>query len=242
MSTLIIDIETIGVKWSDLSGLSKHALLQHIERSDASAAEKEKRRQEVRARLALSPFTGSIIALALHDVERRHTAVYVVADTEVALDTAAATKVKVRSETELLQEFWEGVQNYEVLVTFNGRSFTWPFLYYRSLALGVRPSIEMANERYLTKQTTPYRIDLLDEFSNYGGLSHRPSLALLCGAFNLSHPSILGGDEVAAAYAEGDLVRIVEKAAGDADTIAALYDRWLTHLAPRSFVNMIENL
>lgn len=242
MATLVLDIETLGTKWSDLSGLSKSALLQHIERSDSSEAEKELKRQAVRSRLALSPFTGTIIALALHDIERKHTAVYVVAGTETPPESSAATHIKVRSEVELLQEFWEGARSYDVFVTFNGRAFTWPFLWYRSMALGVRPSIDIARQRYLTKQAPPYHVDLLDEFSNYGGLTHRPSLAILCGAFNLPHPSILGGDEVAMAHAEGDFVRIVEKAAGDVDTIAGLYDRWRTFLAPRSFINTIENL
>ncbi len=243
MATLVLDIETLGVEWSQLSGLTKQALLQPIERQAGTEAEKEARRQHVRERLALSPFTGRIIALALRDVERRHTAVYVVADAAVRIpDTAAVDKVKVRSEAELLEEFWHGAQSYDVFVTFNGRSFTWPFLYYRSLALGIRPSVEVARERYLTKQTAPYHVDLLEEFSNYGGLTHRPSLALLCGAFTIPHPSVLGGDEVASAYAAGDLVRIIEKAGGDVDTITALYERWRTHLAPRSFINSVENL
>jgi hypothetical protein len=242
MATLIVDIETVGVEWSALSGLSKRALLQHIDRTDATEAEKERRRNEVRDRLALSPFTGQIVALSLRDRERGDTAVYVVAEPTTSVATTAAITVKVRTERVLLEEFWEGARSYETFITFNGRAFTWPFLYYRSLALGVRPSLEVARERYLTKQTAPYHVDLLDEFSNYGGLTHRPSLALLCGAFNLPHPSILGGEEVEAAYREGEYVRIVEKAAGDADTIAALYERWLQYLAPQSFVNVVENL
>lgn len=242
MATLVLDIETIGVEWSSLSGLSKRALLQHIDRTEAPESEKERRRNEVRERLSLSPFTGTIVALALHDRERNETVVYVVGDEAAALDTPAATRVKVRSERALLEEFWEGARSYHAFVTFNGRAFTWPFLYYRSLALGVRPSIEVARERYLTKQVAPYHVDLLDEFSNYGGLTHRPSLALLCGAFNLPHPSILGGEEVADTYRNGEYVRIVEKAAGDTDTITALYERWLQNLAPQSFVNVVENL
>jgi len=243
MSTLVVDIETVGTPWRELPGISRAALTKWIDASDHSEADKDRSRKAVQERLALSPFTGSIAALAVYDLDRKATTVYVVTETQP--DRAAAEdtpRIKFRTEADLLLEFWEGARGYDVFVTFNGRAFTLPFLLFRSFAHSIRPSVDISRQRYVTKQHAPYHVDLLDEFSNYGGVPHRPSLALLCGAFSLPNPSVLGGEEVAAAFRAGDYTRVAEKAAGDAETIALLYERWFTYLAPHSFVSRVEGL
>jgi hypothetical protein len=235
MSTLIVDIETIAPDWSDLPAITRTALTHPINVGQYSETEKTQRKDAIQSRLALSPFTGSIVSLSVYDVERSEVAAYLVAESADSDSLPENVAVKLCSEAELLQHFWDGARSYDVFVTYNGRAFTLPFLLFRSVAQGVTPTIEIARQRYLLRQTPPYHVDLLDEFSNYGALGKRPSLALLCGAFRLPNPSILTGDEVAAAYKAGAWAQIVEKSVGDVETIAALYERWYSHLAPEHF-------
>lgn len=242
MGTLIIDIETSAPDWKDLPGITRSALTSWIDRSDLSEDEKNKKRKQVQSKLALSPLTGSIISLAVHDVERNTSAVYFVSDEPDDSFEVDGLVCKQRTEIEILEDFWESAASYDVFVTFNGRVFTVPFLYHRSIVHGVHPTVDIARQRYVTRQTPPYHIDLLDEFSFYGGMTHRPSLQLLCGAYGLSNTSLLAGEEIEAAYKEHRFRTIAEKNAGDVAAITALYEKWKRFLAPRSFLNSMELL
>lgn len=240
MATLIVDIETKGEEWGKLPGISRAALTQWIEKGAYPEEEKRRKLEQVRSRLALSPFTGSIISLAVYDVERQNGAVYFVSDTSGEHFTVDGFACKQRTETEILEDFWEGANSYDVFVTFNGRSFQLPFLYHRSVVCGVRPTVTIARQRYLTKQSLPYHVDLLDEFTFYGDLPHRPSLQLLCGAYGVENASILGGEEIEAAFTEGRFRTIAEKNMGDVLAIHGLYEKWKHYLAPHSFINTLE--
>ncbi|MCA9357885.1 ribonuclease H-like domain-containing protein [Candidatus Kaiserbacteria bacterium] len=237
MATLIVDIETKGKDWKELPGITRAALTHRIDRTDMQPDEKRRKLDEIHLRTALSPFTASIISLAVYDVERRSGAVYFVSDTPDESFEIDGFICKQRTEKEILEDFWEGAKDYDVFVTFNGRSFTVPFIYHRSITLGVKPTADIAKQRYLTKQHMPYHIDLMDEFSFYGAMQHRPSLQLLCGAYSIENPSVLGGEEIAAAFAKERYRVIAEKNVGDVQAITKLYDKWLQYLAPTSFIN-----
>jgi DNA polymerase elongation subunit (family B) len=240
MATLIVDIETKGEVWSDLPGITRAALTHWIDKGNFTPEEKRQKQAEVIARLALSPFTASIISLAIYDVERKTGAVYFVSNSREENFTADSFTFKQRTEKEILEDFWEGALSYDSFVTFNGRSFVMPFLYHRSIVQKVKPTVEIAKERYLSKQTLPYHIDLLDEFSLHGGLQHRPSLQLLCGAYGIQNASILGGEEIDTAFTEGQFRTIAEKSMGDVQVINELYEKWKYNLAPRAFLNVVE--
>ncbi|MCA9354528.1 MAG: ribonuclease H-like domain-containing protein [Candidatus Kaiserbacteria bacterium] len=240
MATLIVDIETKAEDWKALPGITRSALTQWIEKADFSYEEKRKKLSTVQSRLSLSPFTASIISLAVYDVERKTGAVYFVSnESEDSFEIDDFT-FKARTEKEILEDFWEGATSYDVFVTFNGRSFLMPFIHHRSVMQGVKPTVDIARQRYLTKQTLPYHVDLLDELSFYGGMSHRPSLALLCGAYGIDNSSLLSGDEIDAAFADERYRYIAEKNMGDVQAINGLYEKWKENLAPHSFINALE--
>lgn len=241
MATLIVDIETRGEEWGDLPGITRASLTHWIDRGDFSDEEKRQKRDVVQSRLALSPFTGSIISLAVYDVERKTGAVYYVSDNPKEADFSVDDfTFKQRTEKELLEDFWEGATSYDVFVTFNGRAFLVPFVYHRSVMNEVRPTVDIARARYLTKQHLPYHVDLLDELSFYGAVPHRPSLALLCGAYGVDNPSVLGGEEIEQASRDGRFRAIAEKNMGDVQAIHGLYAKWKEYLAPRTFLNALE--
>lgn len=240
MATLIVDIETKSEAWRELPGITRSALTQWIDKSDLPESEKQKKRDTVLSRLALSPFTASIISLAIYDIERKTGAVYFQSDAADESFTIDDFLFKQRSETEIMEDFWEGAQSYDVFVTFNGRAFLLPFIYHRSVMLGVRPTVEIAQQRYLSKQHLPYHVDLLDELSFHGNMPHRPSLALLCGAYGIDNPSLLSGEEIEQAWSDGRHRQIAEKNMGDVQAIHGLYGKWKSNLAPRSFLNALE--
>lgn len=240
MATLIFDIETKAEAWGDLPGITRSALTHWIDVGHFSAAEKEQKLASMRSRLSFSPFTASIISLAVYDIERKSGAVYYVSDTLDESFVVDNFTFKQRTEQEILEDFWEGAGSYDVFVSFNGRTFALPFLEHRSAMLGVKPSVSIAKQRYLTKQAFPYHVDLLDELSFYGAMTHRPSLQLLCGAYGIENASLLGGEEIGEAFAEGRYRYIAEKNMGDVQAITALYATWKEFLAPASFINTIE--
>lgn len=240
MATLIVDIETNAQEWKKLPGISRAALTGWIDRSDMSEDEKQRKREGVLSRLALSPFTASIISLAVYDVERKEGSVYYVSDSEEQEEKLDGFSYKPRSEKEILEDFWEGAKSYDVFVTFNGRTFTLPFLHHRSVMNGVKPTVDVAPQRYLSKQALPYHVDLMDQLSFHGNMHHRPSLQLLCGAYGIENASVLGGEEVAEAFVQERFRTIAEKNTGDVIAINGLYEKWKEFLAPRTFLNSIE--
>lgn len=171
-----------------------------------------------------SPVTASITALGLYDVERRTGAVYQVGDENKEF-TDGDWFYKTRTEKELLEDFWEGATSYDTFVTYNGRSFGLPFLLHRSVLHEVIPSTDIARQRYLTKQALPYHVDLLDELTLYGGMS-KVKLTQFCDLYNIPWPKV----------GKGKFATVTNETIA----ITALYEKWRTYLAPRSFLNKLE--
>jgi hypothetical protein len=69
MGTLVFDIETVGEVWDNFDEYTKRQLV----RSSGEKSEEAAKNQ-----LGLSPLTGSVVSLAMYDVERHQGAVYVV--------------------------------------------------------------------------------------------------------------------------------------------------------------------
>jgi uncharacterized protein YprB with RNaseH-like and TPR domain len=190
---------------------------------------------------ALSPYKGQIVSLGLYDRTRELGSVYFVAKPETNEFSDDSFKFQPHTERELLEDFWETAKNYDVLVSFNGRAFDVPFLYIRSMALGVRPSVDIARQRYVTKQSLPYHVDLFDEFSFHGAVTKKPSLEALCQAVGIDNPKqAMTGADVTEAFLEKDVVSIAKYNAGDVVAISKLYEMWLENLAPKSFLNTLE--
>ncbi|MEY2665647.1 MAG: hypothetical protein RLZZ480_752, partial [Candidatus Parcubacteria bacterium] len=193
MATLVFDIETVGEAWETFDDYTKKSLLGSFERRDVPVSSE----RELQNQLGLSPFTGSIVSVAMYDIERRRGAVYFVSDVADTF-TEGDFVCKCRTEKEILEDFWEGARSYDVFVSFNGRAFDVPFLIHRSLAHDVTPSVSFSQSRYVSRQQLPYHVDLMDEFSFYGAMSKRPSLHLLCRTYGIeSKKSEVDGSQVA---------------------------------------------
>lgn len=209
MTTLILDIETVGFDSDN--------------------------------RDSLSPYKGQIISLGVYDLERDLGSVYFVGKTKDESFEDDNFSYKSRTEKELLEDFWETVSQYDVLVSFNGRAFDIPFLYIRSIALDVKPTVEIARNRYVTKQSVPYHVDLYDEFSFHGNVTRKPSLAVLCEALGIDNPKLLmSGEDITEQFLDKNITEIARYNGKDILAIKVLYQKWLKNLAPVSFLNSLE--
>lgn len=241
MATLIFDIETTGKDWDEIPEATQYSLTKWIGQQPVSDEEKDRLSEEAKEKLGLSPFTGRVISLAMYDLERQTGAVYFVADDSVVDYEIDGWKYKVRTEEQILEDFWETATSYDVFVTFNGRTFDVPFLLHRSLITGVRPTVELTGQRYLSRQSHPYHVDLLDEFSFYGAMSRRPSLQLLCDSYRIPYEKEgVGGEDITEFFAHKKFRDIAEKNAADVTATKLLFEKWKHNLAPTSFINAIE--
>lgn len=181
---------------------------------------------------AFSPLTGELAAIGLFDRERRSGAVYVVTTEEEILDTDVTKGdfiIKYRTEAAVLDEFWEGARSYDTFVTFNGRRFDVPYLMVRSTMLGITPSVDLMEHRYLKYQRLTRHVDLFDQLTFYGAVGKLHSFEDFCKGFS-----------IAADIGLNDMSQEVAEIAGTVSATAELYEVWLKRLAPLWFVNAIE--
>lgn len=237
MRTLIFAIKTAGEEWQSFDQVTVDTLTKWIDWAAKSAEEREQLLARVKHDAAFSPLTGSVVAIALYDVERGQGAVYGVGESGTADDENDSFVYKQRSEELMLREFWEGARAYDTFVTFGGRRFSVPFLVHRSIAVGVRPSRELLKYRYLSQQSEPFHIDLQDELTFYGAMGKHPSLHLFCRAYGINSPkeSDQCGDSVTEGVGRQQFQTIARSAVADVTATAALYEKWLQNLAPQSF-------
>lgn len=231
MATLVLSLQSRRTPWETLSPRTQAELTRWIPREANDAAAVTRLTEQVKDGIQYSPLTAVIETLAVHDVERVATAVYLNADTS---DDTERDDVlyKPRSEADLLREFWEGVARYDTVVTFNGRRHVVPFLLHRSAVHHITPSINLLESRYLERQTGVQHVDLLDQLTFYGAQARRPSLYLYCEAYQLPLPP-----EVP------PTASLAQQALVDAETVLCvhrLYEHWQAYLQFTSTDQVLE--
>lgn len=232
MATLIFHIETAGAAWEDFDDSTKKHLLNKAKRTGVDI-------EVVVSEFGLSAFSGSIVSLGIYDLERQQGAVYFVGlgEDEIFLESGFA--FKERTEKELLEDFWEGALSYDTFVTFNGRSFDIPFILHRSVACGVKPTVDLLGVRYLTKQALPYHVALQDELSFYGAIK-LPSLQMVCHGYGIIYKKDEASSMVTERINAKQFRTVAEQNAESVSAIVSLYKKWKEYLAPMSFLNAVE--
>lgn len=238
MRTLVFDIETIGEEWTALDDTTRHLLTRWIDRSGKTEEERAAELTDLKEGLGFSPLTGSIVAIGLYDLEQEKGVVYYQSNGEKTEDLREGSVIlKVRSEKEMLEDFWAGAKAYDTFVTFNGRGFDVPFLLLRSAILGVKSSRDLMDGRYLYQQKGQKHIDLADQLSFYGAVFRKASLHLYCRAFGIASPKADGitGDDVSALFRAGEYEKIARYNVRDIVATAELYKKWQQYLSPSAF-------
>ncbi len=234
MKTLIFDIETVGEEWEALDETSHEVLTRWIDKTAKNDEDRHAQIDDLKNGLGFSPLTGRIVAIGLYDLERAKGVVFYDPAGETHTETEhEGYLLKPRTEKEMLHDFWEGAKTYDTFVTFNGRAFDAPFLALRSAILGIRPTKDLLEGRYLYQQRSCRHIDLADQLSFYGAMYRKSSLHMFCRAFGIASPKAEGvsGDDVALLFKEKKSLDIAQYNVRDVIATTELYKKWREHLS-----------
>lgn len=238
MATLIFDIETVGRDWEGFDSTTQ-AYLTKSANTALTETERTDKINEITSTFGLSPLTGKIVTIGVYDLDRSRGAVYFQSDESLSWQEGEFV-FRSCTEAEMLTDFWEGAQSYDVFVTFAGRVFDAPFLNIRSAALGIMPTKELLEHRYLSRQTLAKHVDLQDQLSYYGALGQKPSLHLSAQVFGIESSKAAGvsGADVAELFRQKQFRDIATYNMRDVITTTELYKKWYEYLAPASFRNV----
>lgn len=232
MPKLVFDIETVGQDWDSIDELTRENLTKWLKRENLSDEDLAFKVENVKDETGLSPLTGEIVSIAFYDADRNAGAVYFQAPEGKGIAFEEnGIKYQSMTESEILDAFWKVAQKYNEFITFNGRGFDAPFMMIRSAILGVVPSVDLMEGRYLYQQRGVKHIDLYDQLSFYGASSKKGSLHLFCRAFDIPSPKTGGsGNEVGHLFKEKEYEKIARYNMGDVIATKELYLRWEKYL------------
>ena len=176
MSQLIFDLETFGYDFDQLDPVIQENFLKY--------AETDEERENIKTRTGLYPVSGEIVALAMINPATTKGKVFFQAPSSGLKNYEKdGVEYQIGSEKEILINFWQAVKNYQQIITFNGRGFDCPFIIYRSVAHGLKPSRNLMPNRYYFNE----HLDLL-EFLSFFGAFRKFSLAVMCQTFGIKNP------------------------------------------------------
>lgn len=236
MASLVFDIETSALPTDSFDETTLEYLFRPAARENDPELS-QARREEIERQFALWPFTAEIVCIAMLNAETEKGQVLFVAD-DFEEDRDRDTKVSFLpfpDEHDLLTGFWNTVQRYETIITFNGRAFDVPFLYLRSAQLNIPISRkDWLGYRF---QTSPH-CDLADQLTFYNvsgrdGAARRFNLDFYCKAFGIESPKGHGitGFDVSQFIAEGRYREVADYCLRDVVATTELYHIWRNRLA-----------
>jgi DNA polymerase elongation subunit (family B) len=213
---LVIDIETIGTDFDSMDDISKEYILKFADTEDDIRAAKEG--------LGLSPLTGEIVAIGMLNPDSNRGAVYYQSP-DVPQESLEEDGIEYAADTEegILRRFWDTVNHYDQIITFNGRGFDAPFLILRSAIHAIKPTKELMPNRYNISHT-----DLIDVLTFYGAVRRKFSLHMWCRAFGIKSPKEEGvtGYEVPQLFKEQQYLTIAKYCVGDLYATKELFEYW----------------
>ncbi len=229
MSKLIIDIETIGEDFEKIDKDTQDILTRWIKNTSNTEEEYKDALNNLKNELGFSPLTGEIVAIGVMDYEREQGVVYYQSPEKEAEETREGNfKLKPMREAEMLENFWQGANNYDEFITFNGRSFDIPYILIRSAIHQIEATRDLMSNRYVSNQRDAKHIDLFDQLSFYGAVRKPGSLHMWCRAFGITSPKVDGvtGDDVARLFKEKEYLKIAQYNTRDLVATKELYEYW----------------
>jgi len=196
-ATLVVDIETVGQDPELIPARAREILLD---------VENEEDRRRVLENLALDPCTGRIICIGVHWVELDRSRVYCQSD-----------------ERELLANFWSDIGQIrpQRFVTFNGKSFDFPYINIRSAIMGVPVprDVQLDTRRYSTERHFDVR-EVLVNYDRY----RKGTLEFFCEIFGVPSPKNgINGRTVGDYFKAGQLEQIAQYCLADCRATSELY-------------------
>jgi len=132
------------------------------------------------------------------------------------------------NEKELLGSFWKKLQEYQQIVTFNGRAFDCPFLMIRSAINNIKSTKNLMPNRY----SSDMHIDLLDRLTFFGSMRRRFNLHMWCKAFGIESPKEgeVTGYQVKDLFNDGEYLKIARYCLNDIIATKKLFQYWDKYL------------
>ena len=226
MSKLVIDIETIGENFDECDEKTQEIMTRWIKKESANETEYKTSLEELKDGLGFSPLTGQIVAIGVLDVDKNKGVVYYqspsLSQEEYEVD---GVKLKVTSEKEMLEKFWEGARQYGEFISFNGRAFDVPFMMIRSAIHQIRVPINLMPPRFASNTN---HVDLLEQLTFYGSMRRKGNLHMWCRAFGIKSPKADGvsGDDVGELFRNKEFLKIAQYNVGDLKATRELYRYW----------------
>ncbi len=213
MPQLIFDIETVGYDFSQLSPVIQKNLLKY--------AKTDEQKEGIMARTGLLPISGEIVAIAMLNLESNQGKVYFQAE-GVKDYEKGGIKYEVKTEKEMLKNFWQDVKFYNQLISFNGRGFDCPFIIFRSIYHNLKPTKNLMPNRYYKDS----HLDLMDQLSFYGAFRVF-SLEVMCDFLGIKNPKDEGvsGLVVNDLFKNKEYQKIAEYCMRDVVATKELYER-----------------
>jgi 3'-5' exonuclease len=218
-SRIILDIETSGVPFETLDASQQEYLLKFTI--------SEEDREEEKRKVNLYPYTASVVAIGMLNVDSEAARIYYLTDegdTGPWASTDTRTEFIPSDERNMLECFWRDIEPYDQIITFNGRMFDAPFLHVRSAMLGVSASRSLMPPRY----SSSHHFDLMEQLTFFHA-TRRFSLDFLCTAFGIDSPKRHGvtGHDINAFVAAGRFREIAEYNERDLRATRELFLRWM---------------
>lgn len=216
MTRIVVDIETLALPLETFDSTQQEYLLKF--------ASNEAERQDTLLKLNLYPATARILAIGMLNPDSGGGRVFITAPSmESWTSENGLVQFIPGNEEESLRRFWQDLNPYRQIITFNGRGFDCPFLLFRSAVLGVRPTRNLMGNRY----DTAGHVDLLDQLTFYGAL-RKFNLDFYCKVFGITSPKEQGitGLDLGGLVEQGRFREIAEYCLGDVQATAELFRRW----------------
>ncbi|MFO7445185.1 MAG: ribonuclease H-like domain-containing protein [Ignavibacteriaceae bacterium] len=227
MRKIIFDIETCCYPFESLSESQQEYLLRYAEKETNEELRLQKRDDAIRY-MSLYPFTASIVAIGIYDVNKEKSFVYYESESaEEFFSEEKNVHYKGLSESKMLESFWRIVEVTDQVITFNGKIFDAPFVMLRSALNKIKPSKNLIGKRF----DSTFHLDLLEQLT-YSGLIRKFNLDFYCHAFGIQSPKSKGisGMDVKNLYEAGRIKDIAVYCGDDIYATYQLYKIWDEYL------------
>ncbi len=229
LNKLVFDVETAGEKFEDLDKTTQELLELRFKRTAKDDAELELAKQ----RLSFYPETCQIVCIGMMNPDTDKGVAYYQGKEPQASNQDGVQYVPCVTEKDLLEHFWDDAARYEEFISFNGNTFDVPMIMLRSAVQGIRPSKNLAVNRYLNLQPANLKhVDLFDQLSFYNARWGGLGLHFWSRAFGIASPKEgeISGDKVTEAFYAGRGKEIAMYCMDDVKATAKLYEQWTKFL------------
>lgn len=231
MIQLILDIETAGEDFQNLP--------ERVQKGILRDSETEEEKEERKNMTALWPITGEVVTIALLNADTEKGKVFFqYTDKQKEDYKKNGFEFIGGSEAELLEEFWKTLGDFDrkddiQVVTWFGRGFDAPYLYFRSAVNGVKPSFDLMGNRYQDYN----HLDLKDRMHYYGAVPEHFGLEYYAEALDIENPKLgeVEGEQVTEEFKKGNIREINDYCIRDVKTTKKIYEKWNQYMNSANF-------